>query len=117
MFVCQHEVFSEHEISSYVMCNFSNSNSHWHFVPDHGLVEVNSVSLAKEYNLSLSNCCNISSHWHQQCPKFSYQGTYGTNGTNIKWFMHTWMCPTLYPMKMNCCTLQGCIVCLPQIHS
>ena len=89
----------------------------WHFVPDHGLVEMNSVSLAKEYNLSLSDCCNISSHWHQQCPKYSYQGAYGTDGTNLKWFMHTWVSPTLYPMEMNCCTVHGCIVSLPQIYS
>lgn len=43
------------------MCNFSNSNSHLELVPDYRLVEVNSVPLAKEYNLSLSNSCDISS--------------------------------------------------------
>lgn len=42
------------------MSNFSNSSSHLEVVPGHRLGDVNSMPLAKESSLSLSNCCNIS---------------------------------------------------------
>lgn len=52
------------------MSNFSNSNSHLELVPDHRWVEVKSVPFAKARDLSLSNCCSISSlgHRHVQSP-------------------------------------------------
>lgn len=51
----------------------------------------------------MSDCCDISSLWHQQCPYIIQMAAYGTNGTNTKW-LFTLEC-VLYLIKWRWITV------------